>query len=210
MEPCVNGLPVQCASLEQPSTLTIHRGLGGDYIVIQPVQTVFELLNAVELRTDWLWGYGRPHAFRDSQSGEFLPWDHDLFLLTDMDSKELLSINSNLSITSSTRIQIVFLPLRITQKGFPCFNCMEFENWDDTCWYTRYRLKSPEYFIASGRDRMNPFVFGTDFVRCLIHPRDYYCVDCGPYIVDEYRDHLEMVRWNSATSRLDVSNASRR
>ena len=46
----------------EPWTLTIYRGFGSDHIVINPVETVYDLLNAVDQRTDWLWGFCRPHG----------------------------------------------------------------------------------------------------------------------------------------------------
>ena len=120
----------------QPWTLTIYRGFGGDHIVIDPVETVYGLLNTVDQRTDWLWGFCSPHAIRKSYSDDFLPWDHLLFWIRDMDSGEILALNCGLSITTSSNIQIVYRPLRITREGFPCFNCMEFVFWKSPCWFT--------------------------------------------------------------------------
>ena len=184
----------------KPWTLTVYRGLGGDHIVIDPVETVYDLLNAVDQRTDWLWGFCSPHAIRKSYSDDFLPWDHLLFWIRDMDSGEILALNCGLSITTSSNIQIVYRPLRITREGFPCFNCMEFVFWKSPCWFTRYRLKYPEYYTAPERGWMSPSLV-IDYVRTLLHPRDYFCEECGPFIDDEYSDeHLETVSWNSATS----------
>ena len=183
----------------KPLTLTIYKGFGGDHIVIDAMETAVDLLNAVEQRTDWLWGYCRQHASRRSDSHEFLPWDHQLLLLRNMDSSEIIALNCSLIISSSMSIQIEFLPLRISRVGFPCFKCMHFVHWNYPCWYTRYRLRYPDYFTVPAGDFMIPML-STDYVRYLLHPRDYYCEECGPKIDDWQRYHLEIVRWSSATS----------
>ena len=77
--------------------------------MINPVETVYDLLNAVDQRTDWLWGFCRPHAIRESSSEDFLPWDRPLFWLCDLDSGKILELTDGLSITKSSSIQIVSL-----------------------------------------------------------------------------------------------------
>ena len=46
----------------------------------------------------------------------------------------------------------------------------------------------------------------SDHVRDLLHPRDYYCGDCGPLVENEYIDILESVCWNPETKSYEYNS----
>jgi hypothetical protein len=58
-----------------PLSVTVFRGLGGDHILIEHVESVRALLEGEE-RTDWMWGVGSAYDLLEMDQCRKLRWDH--------------------------------------------------------------------------------------------------------------------------------------
>jgi hypothetical protein len=161
------------------ASVSVIKGLGGDCVRMFSVGlSVTALVTFVEDQTDWLWGIGSAYELRDLDSFAALRWDH--VFSTDVD----------------TVVMLLYLPHRVTSKGFPCWQCWGFVYWTNPRWYTRY-FETSHLPIQTW---MGNSEWAEVYKKFFYEPREYYCSDCGPWVFDPF-SRIECVEIDPITNR---------